>query len=499
MDTVSHQRHPAPGTVSQGQALPSIASLTSTLSPSEQSPVRLRQQSEAREVRDSGNWSISQSKHSSTVSQGMGLQLQTLLNPSEESPSRNSIPDTPSSARYPSGLSQLSQSNALPSLNQGFDNRLSFEAGSQFDSRRSSVDSRMNAGMTHLAISPSSPYDSQNASRVSLVSNLQQQRGITNPESRPNGASPLSPLGRNGPRANHPPRRAPVINPNPRSVSGMPDPMAAAPTKGYAWAFPAEFEPDDRRASSSGESSIERSTVPSRQNSFATSVNSSIFTTESKLPTGQQRLDDDIPSTHHHSMQHRSVTSLQSMNHADGLVPGTGNYSRTPELRISHKMAERKRRSEMKNLFDELNNILPNSPGSKSSKWEVLTKSIEYIKTLGRAHEAARAENARLRPDAEFCRRAQEENELMRNELASVWNALRRVDPASPHVYGSMTGMLAQQHAATPGSTNNVLPPLQQQQQAPSQPQPTQWGAPAPTAMQGVEFGGIRPYEHPHR
>lgn len=28
----------------------------------------------------------------------------------------------------------------------------------------------------------------------------------------------------------------------------------------------------------------------------------------------------------------------------------------------------------MKNLFDELNSILPNSPGSKSSKWEILTK-----------------------------------------------------------------------------------------------------------------------------
>jgi hypothetical protein len=154
----------------------------------------------------------------------------------------------------------------------------------------------MNAGMTHLAISPSSPYDSQNASRASLVTSLQQQRGITNQEVRPNGVSPLSPMSRNGSRSNHPPRRAPVINPNPRSVSGMPDPMAAAPTKGYAWAFPAEFEPDDRRASSSGESSVERSTVPSRQNSFATSINSSIFTTDSKLPSGQQRLDDGTQS-----------------------------------------------------------------------------------------------------------------------------------------------------------------------------------------------------------
>jgi hypothetical protein len=191
-------------------------------------------------------------------------------------------------------------------------------------------------------------------------------------------------------------------------------------------------------------------------------------------------------------MQHRTVTNLQSAEIPSS--PGSGNYSRTPELRVSHKMAERKRRSEMKSLFDELNNILPNSPGSKSSKWEILTKSIEYIKNLGRAHEAARAENARLRPDAEFCRRAQEENELLRNELLSVWQHLRRVEPNAPHVYGSMTGLLAQQHAQTP-SAPNILPPLQQQQQA----QPPQWAAPAPTAMQGVEFGGMRPYEHPHR
>lgn len=36
----------------------------------------------------------------------MGLQLQTILN-AEDSPSRNGVPDTPSSARYPSGVSSI--------------------------------------------------------------------------------------------------------------------------------------------------------------------------------------------------------------------------------------------------------------------------------------------------------------------------------------------------------------------------------------------------------
>lgn len=236
----------------------------------------------------------------------------------------------------------------------------------------------MNMGMNHLQISPPSPYTSENVSRVSLVSSLQQQRGITTDQR--NGINgPVSPIGhRAGLRTQVQPRRAPVITTNPRSVSGMPDPTAPNPTKGYAWAFPdhGPEEPEGRRGSSSGDSSAERRSV-SRQNSFAASMTSSIFTTDSALPAGQKRFEDgDIPQTHHHSLQHRSVSNLQASE--GGAAPGAGNYSRTPELRVSHKMAERKRRSEMKSLFDELNGILPNSPGGKSSKWEILTKCMFF-------------------------------------------------------------------------------------------------------------------------
>ncbi|KAK7522085.1 hypothetical protein IWZ03DRAFT_108858 [Phyllosticta citriasiana] len=483
--------------MSQAQALPSIASLTNAL-PHDHHQMPHRHHSDAR---DSGNWSISQtqSKHSSGVSNTTGLQLQTILN-AEDSPSRNSIPETPHSVRH---LSQAPTS--LPSFNHTFENRQSLDASSShLESRRSSVDSRMNAGMSHLAISPSSPYESQNASRVSLVSTLQQQRGITN-DQRPNGAPPpLSPLGpRTSLRANQPPRRAPVINPNPRSVSGMPDPMAAAPTKGFPWAFPDQAELDDRRGSSSGDSSIERSTrsIPSRQNSFATSINSSIYNVDAQLPPGQKRFDDEIPHTHHHSMQHRNVTSLQAEHPPSA---GTGNYSRTPELRVSHKMAERKRRSEMKTLFDELNGILPSSAGSKSSKWEILTKSIDYIKSLQRNYDRLQADNTRIRQEsaaASMNGRPDDlarENAELKHELHAAWTQLRQMDPNHPHVYGQMTNYLAQQHNQAPAqngpSQQNVLPPLQQH------PMGSQWtnGTPAQqtTAMQGVEFAGGRAYNH---
>ena len=153
----------------------------------------------------------------------------------------------------------------------------------------------MNSGMGHLQINTSPPYESQNASRASLVSSLQRERGITTePRSHNGNGAPLSPLdSRADARANHAPRRAPVINPNPRSVSGMPDPMAAAPTKGFPWAFPdlpVTAKPERTRASSDADSISVRSGT-SRHDSFAAS-SSSIFTTEAGLPAGQKRFDD---------------------------------------------------------------------------------------------------------------------------------------------------------------------------------------------------------------
>lgn len=41
---------------------------------------------------------------------------------------------------------------------------------------------------------------------------------------------------------------------------------------------------------------------------------------------------------------------------------------------MSHKLAERKRRKEMKDLFDELRDQLPADRGMKASKWEILSK-----------------------------------------------------------------------------------------------------------------------------
>ncbi|PIA19182.1 bHLH transcription factor-like protein, partial [Coemansia reversa NRRL 1564] len=49
------------------------------------------------------------------------------------------------------------------------------------------------------------------------------------------------------------------------------------------------------------------------------------------------------------------------------------------KIRTIHKLAERRRRREMKNLFDTLRRCLPIDKTIRLSKWEVLKKAIEVI------------------------------------------------------------------------------------------------------------------------
>ncbi|KAJ7433847.1 hypothetical protein B0H11DRAFT_2120611 [Mycena galericulata] len=82
----------------------------------------------------------------------------------------------------------------------------------------------------------------------------------------------------------------------------------------------------------------------------------------------------------------------------------TTPYSRSPELRVSHKLAERKRRKEMKELFDELRDQLPADRGMKASKWEILSKAIDFVAQLKQGHQDMAREIEMLRHELETVR-----------------------------------------------------------------------------------------------
>ncbi|KAF4963168.1 hypothetical protein FSARC_8794 [Fusarium sarcochroum] len=282
--------------------------------------------------------------------------------------------------------------------------------------RRESVDSRViNQGFSDMRLG-GSPYTSNNPSTTSIQNTLHSQRNphhlsmhrISNGYQPSADRNPETKLVKTAPA---------ITGPATGHIA-----RAAEPTKGQAWAFPEE---EIQRVGDAP------TYADSRRSSITESVASSQFTTESRLPPGQLRLAEseysrvsnasDFLPVHHHSMQHKQLSDLQA---EEGNGPtGSQPYSRTPELRVSHKLAERKRRTEMKELFDQLRDLMPQERGSKASKWEILTKAIaehqkqhDHIRLLQSHYNTAAAENEMLRREIQGLRM---EGAQLRGELNS--------------------------------------------------------------------------------
>ncbi|MCJ1227489.1 hypothetical protein MMC12_004145 [Toensbergia leucococca] len=394
------------------------------------------------------------------------------------------------------GFAQPQQGLGLPHINQsnvsqyhdnhhhdGSQYRGSQDFGPQ-ESRRSSLGSQVNNAVKNLHINGASPFGSTNASQTSITASLQRERGINSNtnglrNSRSSAQQPMSPLAPkiSESRMAYASRKAPVISANPRRDNMREVYYAEEPTAGQPYAFP---DPEMvQRPSASGED-LRPTEFVSRRGSGHTSITSSVVTTDSRLPPGQHRLDEDVSSTHHHSLQHAQVASLQG----DSDSPEAPSpYSRTPALRASHKLAERKRRHEMKTLFDALRNQIPSYSGAKSSKWEILTKASDYIKQLeGLAQNGQRAEKdlSRAAHELDGTRR---ENDILRNENQRLVREMQRFQEGSMHQQtASLQQPILQYNGVAPRMVpdpSRSLPPLTN-------------GALAPSSMQGVQYSEER-------
>lgn len=139
--------------------------------------------------------------------------------------------------------------------------------------------------------------------------------------------------------------------------------------------------------------SFDEQLLPSRRGSGFSDVH------ELKDRLAGTRLLDRYP----HSNPSERLATAPVVYHANQTARTHGGaplnpYSRSPELKISHKLAERKRRKEMRELFDELREVLPaaDQRHSKGSKWETLSRAVEYMQQIRIENKKLKEENLNL-------------------------------------------------------------------------------------------------------
>lgn len=123
-----------------------------------------------------------------------------------------------------------------------------------------------------------------------------------------------------------------------------------------------------------------------------------------------------LPVVHSPSLR-PTAANTQSLRRFSLATPGSereeesnkGHFVRTPELKVSHKIAERKRRQEMRDIFDELKTLLPMDQSSKTSKWEILKRAAEYVRTASSMQQAQLTQIESLREEVETLKRARVE------------------------------------------------------------------------------------------
>ncbi|KAF3055948.1 28 kDa ribonucleoprotein, chloroplastic [Daldinia childiae] len=439
--------------------------------------------------RDSAYYSSTDasSKHTSVVS-GIGINVYHSVHDKTPSPTTTNLVPQPiitpaSNMSVASMVSPTTPGSGRFDRPQSFDSipgSMSLGAASVGpDSRRESVDSRINQGFGDLRLG-GSPYASQNHSTTSFHGSMVQQRNSRAGMEHlavhriSNGYQPNVERTPNDQHLKTTKTAPAITGPATSTIA-----RAAEPTKGQAWAFPEEEI--QRMPSTVGNHTF----FDSRRSSISESIASSQFTTESRLPPGQRRLDDgiapDFQTIHHHTLQHKQLSDL----HSEESSPHSGNqpYSRTPELRESHKLAERKRRTEMKELFDQLRDLMPQERGSKASKWEILTKAIAEHQKQGEA----------LKSITNHCQTAMQEAEMLRREIdrLRMENAqLRGSIPIPPGQGPPNTAMPSQPSADPYGqdlygrAPRPELPPLR----ALSNNIPNN-----PDSMTGVQYDSQRP------